>query len=146
MAKASQPAWAELSPTQRSAPLKKLAALLREHTDELAYLEAVSMGRPVSGYVDNMIAAQRFESFAEAGYTTKGVSSLNTPGFVNMTLRQPFGVVAAIIPWNVPLVTLAGKVAPALITGNTVVLKSSEKAPLTVSSTPERIMNLPQYS
>ncbi|KGO61944.1 Aldehyde dehydrogenase, C-terminal [Penicillium expansum] len=117
VAKPAQPAWAELSPTQRSAPLKKLAALLRENTDELAYLEAVS--------------AHKFESFAEAGYTAKGVSSLNTPGFVNMTLRQPFGVVAAIIPWNVPLVTLAGKVAPALITGNTVVLKSSEKAPLT---------------
>ncbi|CAI7564352.1 Aldehyde dehydrogenase C-terminal [Penicillium crustosum] len=131
VAKAAQPKWAALSPTERSAPLKRLAALLREHTDELAYLEAVSMGRPVSGYADSMIAAHKFESFAEAGYTAKGVSSLNTPGFVNMTLRQPFGVVAAIIPWNVPLVTLSGKVAPALITGNTVVLKSSEKAPLT---------------
>lgn len=97
------------------------------------------MGRPVGDYIDNIIAANKFESFAEAGYTGKGVSSLNTPGFVNMTLRQPFGVVAAIIPWNVPLVTLAGKVAPALITGNTVVLKSSEKAPLTVSSLPESI-------
>ncbi|KAJ5383807.1 Aldehyde dehydrogenase C-terminal [Penicillium concentricum] len=131
IAKEVQPAWAALSPAQRAAPLKKLAALLRQNKDEFAYLEAVSMGRPVGGYIDNIIAANKFESFAEAGYTGKGVSSLNTPGFVNMTLRQPFGVVAAIIPWNVPLVTLAGKVAPALITGNTVVLKSSEKAPLT---------------
>lgn len=49
-----------------------------------------------------------------------------------MTLRQPYGVVGAIIPWNVPLVFLANKLAPALIVGNTVVLKSSEKAPLTV--------------
>lgn len=92
------------------------------------------MGRPVSGYIDNVLAAKRFESFAGAGYTAKGVSSLNTPGFVNMSLRQPYGVVAAIIPWNVPLVAFSGKVAPALIAGNTVVLKSSEKAPLTVSS------------
>lgn len=50
-----------------------------------------------------------------------------------MTLRQPYGVVAAIIPWNVPLFFLASKLAPALIVGNTVVLKSSEKAPLTVT-------------
>jgi aldehyde dehydrogenase (NAD+) len=140
-AKEAQPAWAEMSPDQRSAPMKKLAALLRQHTDELAYLEAVSMGRPIISYMDNMIAANKFESFAEAGYTAQGVSSLNTPGFVNMTLRQPFGVVAAIIPWNVPLVTLAGKVAPALITGNTVVLKSSEKAPLTV-----RLPQMPIYN
>lgn len=49
-----------------------------------------------------------------------------------MTFRQPYGVVAGIIPWNVPLLFLANKLAPALIVGNTVVLKSSEKAPLTV--------------
>jgi aldehyde dehydrogenase (NAD+) len=49
-----------------------------------------------------------------------------------MTLRQPFGVAAAIIPWNGPLIFFSGKVAPALMAGNTVVLKSSEKAPLTV--------------
>jgi aldehyde dehydrogenase (NAD+) len=51
---------------------------------------------------------------------------------VNMTLRQPFGVAAAIISWNGPLIFFSGKVAPALMAGNTVVLKSSEKAPLTV--------------
>ncbi|KFY72131.1 hypothetical protein V499_07702 [Pseudogymnoascus sp. VKM F-103] len=130
-AKIAQPAWAKLSPTQRGEPMKKLAALLRKHHNELAYLEAVSMGRPVSGYGDSFMAASRFESFAEAAHTARGFSSLNTPGFVNMTLRQPFGVVAAIIPWNVPLIAFAGKAAPALAAGNTVVLKSSEKAPLT---------------
>lgn len=91
------------------------------------------MGRPVSGYADHLIAANRFEYYAEAGYTVQGQSSLNTPGQLNVTLRQPFGVVAAIIPWNVPLVAFSGKVGPALAAGNTVVLKSSEKAPLTVS-------------
>jgi aldehyde dehydrogenase (NAD+) len=63
----------------------------------------------------------------------QGTSSLNTPGYVNLTFKQPFGVVAAIIPWNVPLLFFANKVAPALAVGNTVVLKSSEKAPLTAS-------------
>lgn len=56
-----------------------------------------------------------------------------------MTLRQPYGVVAVIIPWNVPLLFLAGKAAPALIVGNTVVVKSSEKAPLTVKLPPLKL-------
>jgi aldehyde dehydrogenase (NAD+) len=112
--------------------LKKLAALLHGSNDELARLEAQSMGRPVTQYFDNHAAASTFEHYAEAGYEAQGVSSLNTPEFVNMTFKQPYGVVAAIIPWNVPLVFFANKVAPALAAGNTVVLKSSEKAPLTV--------------
>lgn len=90
------------------------------------------MGRPISTYFDNHAAASTFEHYAEAGYEAQGVSSLNTPGFVNMTFKQPYGVVAAIIPWNLPLVFFANKVAPALAAGNTVVLKSSEKAPLSV--------------
>lgn len=67
--------------------------------------------------------------FAQAAYAT-GHSSLNTPGFLNFSLRQPFGVVAAIIPWNAPLVFLSKKLGPALAAGNTVILKTSEKAPL----------------
>jgi len=90
------------------------------------------MGRPVSRYFESFAAADAFNYFAENGFQALGTSSLNTPGFVNMTMRQPYGVAAAIIPWNVPLVFLAAKAAPALIAGNTVVIKSSEKAPLTV--------------
>jgi aldehyde dehydrogenase (NAD+) len=131
-AKAAQPQWAALSPDERGTYMKKLATLIKQSHDELAYLEAISMGRPVKGYFDSWVAASRFEYFAEAGFHAQGKSSLNTPGFVNMTFRQPFGVVAAIIPWNVPILFFANKVAPALAAGNTVVLKSSEKAPLTV--------------
>lgn len=130
-AKAAFPAWSALSPAERGVYLKKLAALLHESSDELARLEAVSMGRPISQYFDAHAAASAFEHYVEAGYEAQGTSSLNTPGFVNMTFKQPYGVVAAIIPWNVPLVFFANKVAPALAAGNTVVLKSSEKAPLT---------------
>jgi aldehyde dehydrogenase (NAD+) len=61
----------------------------------------------------------------------KGESSLQTPGFVNMTFRQPYGVCGAIIPWNAPVTALTFKLAPALLAGNTMVAKSSEKAPLT---------------
>ena len=113
--------------------MKKLGGLIRESHEELAYLEAISMGRPVKEYFESESAASRFEYFAETGYLAQGSTSLNTPGFVNMTFRQPFGVVAAIIPWNVPIHFFALKVAPAIAAGNCVILKSSEKAPLTVS-------------
>jgi len=130
-AKKAFPGWSALSPTERGQYFKKLAGLIREAHQELAALEALSMGRPVSGYFDSYAAAGTFSHYAEAGFQTLGTSSLNTPGFVNMTLRQPYGVVAAIIPWNVPILFLANKAAPALMAGNTVVVKSSEKAPLT---------------
>jgi acyl-CoA reductase-like NAD-dependent aldehyde dehydrogenase len=113
---------------------KKLAILIREHDKELATLEALSMGSPTSEYWQAAACARVFDHYAEAGYNNQGATSLNTPGYINMTLRQPYGVVAAIIPWNFPLLFFASKVAPALTVGNTVVLKSSEKAPLTVSA------------
>ncbi|KAJ5041494.1 aldehyde dehydrogenase domain-containing protein [Bipolaris maydis] len=131
-AKAAFPAWSALSPDQRGQYFKKLAALIREHNDELAALEASSMGRPVGEFFDAYAAAAKWDRYAESGYNVQaGTTSVQTPGFINMTLRQPYGVVAAIIPWNVPLFFLSSKLAPALIVGNTVVLKSSEKAPLT---------------
>lgn len=111
--------------------MKKLAALIRENMDELAELEALSMGKPRSTFLDGEACARNFDYFAEAGYEVKGTTTLGNPGFVGMTLRQPFGVAAAIIPWNAPLIFFAKKVAPALVVGNTIVLKSSEKAPLT---------------
>lgn len=90
--------------------------------------DALSIGRPINTYFDGYYAATHFRYFSEAAYAV-GTSSLNTPGFVNMSLRQPFGVCAAIIPWNSPLVFFSKKLAPALAAGNTVVLKTSEKAP-----------------
>jgi len=132
-AKAAFPAWSAMSPADRGKYSKQLAILLHQSGKELSELEAICMGRPVSSYFDNHACASTFEHYAEAGYEAQGASSLNTPGFVNMTFKQPYGVVAAIIPWNLPLVFFANKVAPAIAAGNTVVLKSSEKAPLSVS-------------
>jgi aldehyde dehydrogenase (NAD+) len=123
----------------RAKCFKKLAALLRENSDELAHLEAISMGRPVKDYFDAYAAASEFEHYAEAWANIQGQASLNTPGFLTMTLRQPFGVVANIIPWNMPVLFLSHKCAPSLITGNTVVLKSSEKAPLTSAKVAELV-------
>jgi aldehyde dehydrogenase (NAD+) len=130
-AQAAFPAWSALSPQQRGAPLKKMGELVASEKDELAALDAIAMGRPVSTYIDSHYAATHFNYFAEAAYP-QGHTSLNTPGFLNMSLRQPFGVVAIVIPWNAPLVFFSKKVAPAVAAGNCVVVKSSEKAPLTV--------------
>ncbi|KAF2475010.1 aldehyde dehydrogenase [Lindgomyces ingoldianus] len=129
-ASAAFPSWSSLSPAQRGAPLKKLADLVLEKKDSLASLDALSMGRPTSSYFDASYAATHFNYFAEAAYP-QGHTSLNTPGFLNMSVRQPFGVVAIIIPWNAPLVFFSKKVAPAVAAGNCVVVKGSEKAPLT---------------
>jgi aldehyde dehydrogenase (NAD+) len=107
-----------------------MGELVMSEKDELANLDAIAMGRPVSTYFDSHYAATHFNYFAEAAYP-QGHTSLNTPGFMNMSLRQPFGVVAIIIPWNAPLVFFSKKVAPAVAAGNCVVVKTSEKAPLT---------------
>ncbi|KAF4956814.1 hypothetical protein FGADI_3596 [Fusarium gaditjirri] len=133
------PAWSALDPAKRGGYMKKLAGHIRQHNNELALLEAKSMGRPLPEFFEGYAAAGSYEYYAEAWPHIQGQASLNTPGYVTMTLRQPFGVVGAIIPWNAALLFLAGKTAPALITGNTVVLKSSEKAPLGAAKLAELI-------
>lgn len=80
-----------------------------------------------------MACAGIFASHAAIGFHVQGTSSLNTPGMITFTLKQPFGVVAGIIPWNVSLIMFAMKVAPAIAAGNCVIIKSSEKSPLGVS-------------
>ncbi|KAL8354309.1 hypothetical protein RB601_003934 [Gaeumannomyces tritici] len=140
-AKSAFPEWSETGAAVRGGYLKKLASLIRENISELARLDAISMGRPVSHYFDAEHAAVTLERFAEAWPMIQGQSSINTPGYVSMTLRQPFGVVAAILPWNAPLPLFVSKVAPALITGNTIVVKSSEKAPLAVAKVCELIVD-----
>lgn len=84
--------------------MKKLAESILANRQELAQLDAMSMGRPVSSHFDAFACAGNFEHYAQAGLTALGTTSLNTPGFVNMSFRQPIGPVAAIIPWNAPVV------------------------------------------
>lgn len=121
-----------------------MAEKILSSTSELASLDALSMGRPISSYFDADYAAVHFNYFAEAAYA-QGHTSLNTPGFMNMSLRQPFGVVGIIIPWNAPLVFFSKKVAPAVAAGNCVVFKSSEKAPLTVRISSYPFLQLSNY-
>ncbi|KAF2231517.1 aldehyde dehydrogenase [Viridothelium virens] len=129
-AKAAFPAWSALSPAARGAHLSRLAGLIQAAHEPLSHLDASCMGRPVSSYFDAASCASEFSQFAAEGWLAQGSSSLHTPGMLNLVLKQPIGVVAAIIPWNAPVIMFGMKVAPALAAGCTVVLKSSEKAPL----------------
>ncbi|PWY88152.1 aldehyde dehydrogenase [Aspergillus heteromorphus CBS 117.55] len=129
-AKAAFPAWSELGGMQRAVYLNRWADLLEKNLAEISYLDAICMGKPayndaIAHYIPTIV---RF--FAAKAFDVTGESSLNTPDFINISLRQPFGVCGAIIPWNGPCVMLVQKAAGALITGNTLVMKSSEKAPL----------------
>lgn len=132
-AQAAFPAWRDLGVEKRGEYLRKVSDLFLEANDELARLETLSTGRPISQYIDAKLSSDQFRYFADRAWSVQGTASTNTPGVLSMTIQEPYGVVALIIPWNFPLVAFSVKVAPAIAAGNTVILKSSEKAPLTVN-------------
>jgi acyl-CoA reductase-like NAD-dependent aldehyde dehydrogenase len=125
--------WPRMSASQRGRYLLRLAALIERHSEELAHLESLNNGKPIreSSRIDVPLTADCFEYFA--GYATKLTGhTLPVPGdFLAYTLRQPVGVVAAITPFNFPLLLASWKLAPALAFGNTVVIKPSPETPLT---------------
>ncbi|MCL6576690.1 aldehyde dehydrogenase family protein [Kyrpidia sp.] len=127
--------WKSLSPAERGRLLWRLSDLLEAHADELAQLESLDTGKPLTEtmLVDIPYTVDHFRYYA--GWTTKlsgEVLPVSAPGqYLAYTRREPVGVVGAIVPWNFPLMIAAWKVAPALACGNTVVLKPSELTPLT---------------
>ena len=125
--------WARMTPSQRGRILWKIADLIMANADELANLETQDNGKPIfeSRQIDIPAAAECFQYYA--GWATKiHGTTIPVPGnFLNYTVREPLGVVGAIIPWNFPFLMAAWKIAPALATGNTVVLKPAEQTPLT---------------
>jgi acyl-CoA reductase-like NAD-dependent aldehyde dehydrogenase len=125
--------WAKLKPIDRSRALWKLGDLVLAHADELARLETLDNGKPIfeSRFVDIDMVARCFHYFS--GWATKltGDTTSVNPGWFTYTLREPVGVVGAIIPWNFPMIMVGWKVAPALAAGNTIVLKPAELTPLT---------------
>ena len=125
--------WAGLNPRQRKKILLRWAAAIREHKDELALLETLDAGKPIGDTtsVDVPGAAYCIEWFAEACDKIGGEVVPSDQHLVGLVTREPIGVVAAVVPWNFPLLMAAWKFAPALATGNSVVLKPSEKSPLT---------------
>ena len=125
--------WAGLSPRERKQAMIRFADLLITNREELALLETLDMGKPISASlsVDVNSAANSLRWFGEAidkVYDEIAPTADNTLGMIT---REPMGVVGAIVPWNYPILMACWKIAPALASGNSVVLKPSEKSPLT---------------
>ena len=130
----AQKAWARVPARKRGALVGQCAALLNEHKEELARLIALETGKALrtESRVEAGVVADIFEFYGGLGGELKGETVPFAPNVLSVTVREPLGVVGAIIPWNVPMLLMALKVAPALVAGNTVVVKSAEEAPLTV--------------
>jgi aldehyde dehydrogenase (NAD+)/betaine-aldehyde dehydrogenase len=125
--------WAGMMPAARARLLWRIADLIEEHAEELARLETRDQGQPfgISSAISVPNAIEHFRYYA--GWATKlhGVTvPLSIPGVDYRSRREPLGVCGLITPWNFPLMIAAWKLAPALVTGNTVVLKPAEQTPL----------------
>jgi acyl-CoA reductase-like NAD-dependent aldehyde dehydrogenase len=130
-AKAAYPAWKAVAPKDRANLMRRIASAIEAHAEELAQLEARNVGKPISdarGEVGMVIDV--FNYYAGAPERLVG-KTIPVAGGVDMTFREPLGVVALIVPWNFPLPIAAWKVAPALAAGNTIVLKPAGLTPLT---------------
>jgi len=129
-AKAAYPAWRAVAPTDRARLLRRLATLVEEHHEELSRIESRNVGKPISGARGEVaMVAQVFHFYAGAVDKHHG-ETIPVAGGVDMTFREPLGVVGLITPWNFPLNIASWKLGPALACGNTVVLKPAELTPL----------------
>ncbi|MDR5684283.1 MAG: aldehyde dehydrogenase family protein [Armatimonadota bacterium] len=125
--------WARTAPAKRGQILARVASLIRERGADLARTETLNVGKAIaSAQAEVEVAAATFEFFAGAANKIYGETLGGPfPGSFAYTVREPVGVVGAIVPWNYPLMLAAWKIAPALAAGNTVVLKPSPLTPLT---------------
>lgn len=124
--------WRDLAPGKRSEILFKVAQVLRENLEELAQLERLNIGKPISDARDEIgLGARVFEFYAGGVTKFYGQTIPVARGGFDFTLRQPMGVVACIVPWNFPFPIASWKAAPALAAGNCVILKPASLSPLT---------------
>ncbi len=125
--------WSQASPGTRKTVLLRLASLMEQHHEELALLESLDTGKPIRHSLRDDIpgAARALRWYAEAVDKCYGEVAPTGPEALAMIVREPVGVVAAVVPWNFPLLLACWKLGPALAAGNSVVLKPSEKSPLT---------------
>ena len=125
------PAWRDVAPADRAAVMRRLADTLESSLEDLATLEARNAGKPITDARGEMgMVVETFRFYAGAPERLLG-QTIPVAGGVDMTFREPLGVVGLIVPWNFPLVIASWKVAPALAAGNTIVLKPAELTPLT---------------
>jgi len=124
--------WPRLDPLERGRYLYRMAEAIRRRLDEFAMTDTLNVGKPIRdtrGF-DVPCAADLFESYAGLADKIAGKCFGTLPDNVTIQIREPLGVIAAIVPWNFPLTNAAIKLAPALACGNCVVLKPSELSPL----------------
>ena len=117
--------WRTMRPAERARLLWKLGDLVLAHADELALLETLDNGKPIfeSRQVDIGMVAGCFHYFSGWASKLTGDTTDVSPSFFTYTLREPVGVVGAILPWNFPMIMVGWKAAPALAAGNTIVIK-----------------------
>ncbi|HLX19883.1 MAG TPA: aldehyde dehydrogenase family protein, partial [Gaiellaceae bacterium] len=131
-AKAAFPVWRAVAPGERARLLRRLATLVEEHHEELSRIESRNAGKPIAGARGEVgMVAQVFHFYAGAVDKFHG-ETIPVAGGVDMTFREPLGVVGLIVPWNFPLNIASWKLGPALACGNTVVLKPAELTPMSV--------------
>jgi acyl-CoA reductase-like NAD-dependent aldehyde dehydrogenase len=123
--------WSGLKPAQRKAILLRFAERILAHRDELALLETLDMGKPIADSlaVDIPATARCIAWYAEAVDKLYDEVAPTGPDALALITREPIGVVAAVVPWNFPLIMAAWKIGPALAAGNSLILKPSEKSP-----------------
>ncbi len=124
--------WANWAAGKRGRTLAKFAALIKSHTEELAQLESRNVGKPITSARGEVTGASLvFDYYAGAANKIFGQTiPVSRPG-LDLTLREPIGVVGLIVPWNFPLLMASWKVAPALAAGNTAILKPASYSPMT---------------
>ncbi|HEX4911848.1 MAG TPA: aldehyde dehydrogenase [Permianibacter sp.] len=124
--------WSRKSPRQRKMVMVRWAELMLQHAEELALLETLDMGKPITDSlnVDVRSSANCIRWFGEAIDKIYDEVSPTGEDEIGLTTREPVGVVACIVPWNFPLLMTSWKLGPALAAGNSVILKPSEKSPL----------------
>lgn len=125
--------WSENSPSRRKRTLLKFASLIDKHKEELALLETLDMGKPItqSLSVDMRAVVHTVQWYAEAVDKMYDEIAPRQPKSLSLITREPIGIVAAVVPWNFPLMMAAWKFAPALAAGNCVIVKPAEQSPLT---------------
>src|SRR6478609_1122662 len=140
-AKAAFPQWRAVAPTDRARLLRRLATLVEAHSEELARIESQNAGKPIAGArAEVAMVAQVFHFYAGAVDKHHG-ETIPVAGGVDLTFREPLGVVGLIVPWNFPLNISSWKLGPALACGNTVVLKPAELTPLSALGLAELILD-----
>jgi 4-guanidinobutyraldehyde dehydrogenase/NAD-dependent aldehyde dehydrogenase len=125
--------WSGMAPRDRKAVMLRFAGLVERHADELALLETMDMGKPIADSISIDIpgTANCLSWYGEAIDKIYDEVAPTGPDELGMITREPVGVVACVVPWNFPLLMAAWKLGPALAAGNSVILKPSEKSPLT---------------